>query len=34
MSLRVTEVFRYEHGGYKLVHRHADLPKEPAKKPR
>lgn len=27
MSVRVTEVFRYENGSYKLVHRHGDLPR-------
>jgi NAD(P)H-dependent FMN reductase/ketosteroid isomerase-like protein len=29
MTLRVTEVFRFEDGGYKLVHRHADTLAEP-----
>ena len=29
MILRTTEVFRRENGDWKLVHRHADIPKEP-----
>lgn len=29
MTLRVTEVFRFEDGGYKLVHRHADTLSDP-----
>jgi NAD(P)H-dependent FMN reductase/ketosteroid isomerase-like protein len=33
MALRVTEVFRFESGGFKLVHRHADPLQSPQNEP-
>jgi ketosteroid isomerase-like protein len=33
MTLRVTEVFRQGIGGWKIVHRHADMLAEPQKRP-
>lgn len=33
MTLRVTEVFRQQAGGWKIVHRHADMLAEPQAKP-